>query len=138
VAARHLGRVTPPLEVLAYGPHRHVDPVLFADQIAHGLSGPQGSGDAQIPGAVVVDLLLDVAGLILRERPPGTHGAPGPIAGDRVQATGGVSRPPAAHRLPRHPEQVGEVGFGESQFTAAQGAEAQRLEDFIGQLASVW
>ena len=46
-------------------PHRHVDPVLLADQIAHGLSGPQGRGDVQIPGAVVVDLSLEVAGLIL-------------------------------------------------------------------------
>ena len=88
-------------------------------------------------GAVVVDLLLDAAGLLVRERPPGAHGAPGPIAGDGVQAAGGVSRPPAADRLARDPEQVGDIGFGESQFTAAQGTEPERLEDLIGQLASV-
>ena len=86
---------------------------------------------------MVVDLVLDVAGLILRECPPGAHGASGPIAGDRVQAPVGVRRPPAADRLARHAEQVGDVGLGESQFTAAQGTEAQRLEDLIGQLASV-
>ena len=86
---------------------------------------------------MVVDLSLDVAGLFIGERPPGADGAPGPSAGDRVQATGGVSRPPATDRLASDPEQVGDLGFGESQFTAAQGAEAQGFEDLIGQLARV-
>ena len=85
-----------------------------------------------------IDLLLDVAGLLVRERPPGADGPPGPIAGEGAQAAGGVSRPPAADRLVRDPEQIGDIGLGESQFAAAQGTEAERLEDLIGQLASIW
>src|SRR5438046_8764050 len=42
VTARHLGRVTPPPEVLADGPHWHGGPVLIADPIAAGLTGPDG------------------------------------------------------------------------------------------------
>jgi hypothetical protein len=87
---------------------------------------------------VVIDPTSDPGGLLIRERPPRAHGAPGPIAGDRLRTAGGVSRPPAADRLARCSAQVGDVGFGESQFTAARGSEAQRLEDLIGQLASVW
>ena len=87
---------------------------------------------------MLVDQIPDAAGLLVRERPPGADGAPGPIAGDRLQAAGGVGRPPAADRLARHPEQVGDVGLGESQFAAAQGTEPQGLEDLIGQLASIW
>jgi hypothetical protein len=38
----------------------------------------------------------------------------------------------------RHPEQVGDCGFRQARFDAPQGAEAERLEDFIGQLTSIW
>jgi hypothetical protein len=48
-----------------------------------------------------------------------------------VTDAGGVGRPPAADCLVRHPEQVGDIGLGESQLTAVQSPEAERLEDFI-------
>jgi len=48
-----------------------------------------------------------------------------------VTDAGGVGRPPAADRLVRHPEQVGDIGLGESQLTAVPGPEAERLEDLI-------
>src|SRR5262249_56484508 len=78
VAARRLGRVAPPLEVFADGPHRHVDPALLADQVAHRLAGPHRGGDAQLLGAVVVDQVLDVAGPLRREGPPRAPRAPPP------------------------------------------------------------
>jgi hypothetical protein len=86
----------------------------------------------------MIDPVRDPAGLLVRAGPSGADGTAGPIAGDRVPPAGGVGRPPAADRLRRHPEQVGAVDFGESPLDAAQGAEAKRLEDLIGQLASVW
>jgi hypothetical protein len=43
---------------------------------------------------MLIDLILDAAGLLVRERPPGADGAPGPIAGDGVQATGDVRNYP--------------------------------------------
>src|SRR5690348_5825504 len=94
MAARHLAGIPPSLEVLADGPHRQVDAALGTDQVAHGLAGPRRGGDPQILGAVVVDLLLDAPGLIIRESPAGADGPPGPIAGDRAQAAGDISRPP--------------------------------------------
>jgi hypothetical protein len=59
------------------------------------------------------------------------------VARDRVQAGGGVSRPSATDGLTRDPEQVGDVGFAESEFATVQSAEAEGLENLIGQLASV-
>jgi hypothetical protein len=38
---------------------------------------------------MLIDLIPDAASLLVRERPPGADGAPGPIAGDGVQATSG-------------------------------------------------
>jgi hypothetical protein len=137
MAARHLSRIAPPLEVLADGPHGHVDPALLADQIAHSLAGPQGGRDVQVLGVMFVDLLPDAASVIIRERPAGADGAPGPVAGDRIQSTGGVSRPPAADGLTTQAEEVGHLGLGETQLTASQGAQAEGFQDVIGQLTSV-
>jgi hypothetical protein len=38
----------------------------------------------------------------------------------------------------RDPEQLSDFGFRKALFDAPQGAEAERLEDFIGQLTGVW
>ena len=67
----------------------------------------------------------------------GAEGASGPLLRQGVQSLRGVGRPPAADRLARDPEQVRDVGFGEAQFAAAQGAQAKRLKDVIGQHAGV-
>src|SRR5262249_57910464 len=96
VAARRLGRVAPPLEVFADGPHRHVDPALLADQVAHRLAGPHRGGDAQLLGAVVVDQVLDVAGLLVPEGPPRAHRAAPPLARGRPPAARGARPPPPA------------------------------------------
>src|SRR5262249_33128938 len=127
----------PPPEGVADRPHRPGDPVLVADQVAHGPAAPQRRGDAPLLGAVVVDPIPDPTGLLIREGPSGADGAPGPIAGEGGRAAGGVSRPPAADRLLGYLEQVGDVGLGESQLAAPHRTEAQGLEDLIGQLASV-
>ena len=49
----------------------------------------------------------------------------------------GVGRPPAADGLAADAEEVGDVGFGEAQLTATQGAQAEGFQDLIGQLAGV-
>src|SRR5262249_42401444 len=138
LAAGYLGRIAPPLEVVADRPHRPGDPVLVADQVAHGPAAPQRRGDAPLLGAVGGDQGLGVTGPLVREGPSRADGAPGPIAGEGGRAAGGVRRPPAADRLLGYPEQVGDVGLGESQLAAPHRTEAQGLEDLIGQLASVW
>src|SRR5262249_6387456 len=138
VAARRLGRVAPPLEVLADGPHRHLDPELLTDQVAHRLAAPHRGGDAQLLGAVVVDLILDAAGLLVRERPAGAHGAAGPVTGEGLQAVIGIGGPPSRDGLAGDPEHLGYLGLGVAQLTTAEGAQAEGLKDLIRQLPCIW
>src|SRR5262249_23099556 len=74
--ATPVGGVAPALEVLAPRADRRVDAELLPDQVADGTPGPQRAGDPQFLGALGVDEVLDVAGLLLVEgaaralRPP--------------------------------------------------------------------
>ena len=66
------------------------------------------------------------------ERPAGA------AAGQGRQAVGEVGRPPAADGLVADAQQFGEFQLGVAQLDPPQGAQAQHLEGFIGQLAGVW
>ena len=61
------------------------------------------------------------------------EGAPGPLLRQGVEALRGVGRPPAADRLARDAEQVGDVGFGEAQFAAAKAARRSALRTRYGE-----
>ena len=71
-----------------------------------------------------------------RKRPE-PSGPAGAAAGQGRQAVGGVGRPPAADGFVADAQQVGEFDLGVAQFDAPQGAQAQHLKGFIGQLAGV-
>src|SRR5436190_612644 len=71
VASGLLGGVAPAFEILAYRPNRHRDAVLVADQVLNGPAGPQGTGNAQPLGAVVVDQVLEVLGLVVGQSATG-------------------------------------------------------------------
>jgi hypothetical protein len=61
----------------------------------------------------------------------------GAAAGEGRQAVGEVGGPPAADRLVADAEEFGELQLGVAQLDAPQGAQPQRLEGVIRQLASV-
>ena len=85
----------------------------------------------------MVDQVLDVLCLLVGECTAGADGTAGAVTGQGVRPLPGVGRPPAGNGLPREPEQVGDIGFGEAQLTAVNGTEAESFEDLIGQLAGV-
>ncbi len=80
---------------------------------------------------------LDALGLLVGQEAAGAEGPAGAAAGQGVQAVGGVGGPPAADGLVADAQEVGEFHLGVAQFDAPQGAQAQHLEGFIGQLAGV-
>ena len=86
---------------------------------------------------MVVDQLLDAAGLLVRERPTGAHGAAGPVAGEGIQAVIGIGGPPPRDGLSGHAEQFGHLGLGVAQLTATEGTQPEGFEDLIGQLPCV-
>jgi hypothetical protein len=85
----------------------------------------------------VVDQVPDVPGLLVGAGPARADGASGAVTGPSVRPLPGGGRPPSGDRLPRDPEQVGDIDLGEAEFTPANGTKAERFEDFIGQLAGV-
>lgn len=85
----------------------------------------------------MVDQVLNVLGLLVGEGTASADGTSGAVTRQRVRPLLDVGRPPAGNRLPRDPKQVGDIGFGEAQFTPVNGTQAERFEDFIGQLAGV-
>ncbi len=80
---------------------------------------------------------LDALGLLVGQEAAGAEGSAGTVAGQRSQALGGVGGPPAADGFVADAQQVSEVHLGVAQFDATQGAQAQHLKGFIGQLAGV-
>src|SRR5271166_1109020 len=86
MTARHLGSVAPPLEVLADGPHRHVDPVLLADQLGDGPAGPQRGGDPHLLGAFFVEDRPQPCRLPVVEGTTGADRAAGAVAWESFQA----------------------------------------------------
>jgi cysteine synthase len=137
VAAGSLGRVAPAFEILPDRPNRHREAVLVANQVLNGPARPQGAGDVQRLGAVVVDLVLKVLSLFVGQGAPRADGTSGAVPGQCVQPLLGVGRPPAGHGLLGDPQQGGDIGFGESQFTPMKRTQAECFEDVIGQLTSV-
>jgi hypothetical protein len=99
MAARPLGAIAPAIEILAHGPHRHVDAELLAHQVTDGTPGPQRGGDAQLGGTVAVDEMLDMAGLLVVECAARAQQTSGPLVGQGVEALAAVGGPPTADRL---------------------------------------
>jgi hypothetical protein len=94
--------------------------------------------DAQLFRAVIVDALLDALGLLVGHQAAGADRPAAALAGQGAQALRGVGRPPTADGFVADSQEVGEVQFRVTQFDTSQGAQAQDLKGFIGQLASVW
>jgi hypothetical protein len=89
------------------------------------------------PAVEIGDQVLEVRGLLVGEGTACADGTSGAVTGQSIRPLPGVGRPPSGDRFPRNPEQVGDIGFGEAEFTPANGTETERFEDFIGQLAGV-
>jgi hypothetical protein len=134
---RFLGGITPAVEILPHGPLRQGDAKLLLDQLTHRTSSPEGVRDAQGLRQVVIHTLLDAEGLVIGQQATHTERSPRPGTRQRGRAVGGVSRPPAADGFMADPEQVGEFDFRVAQLDASQGAQAQYLQRFIGQMASI-
>src|SRR5262249_24107148 len=118
-------------------PNRHVDAILFADQVADRRARPQRRGDAQLLGAVLVDESAQLRALLVTEGTARTEGAAGPLVGQASQTVGLVGAPPPRDGLAGNTEYLSHVALAEAHLAAAQGAQAQFQEDFIGQLASI-
>jgi hypothetical protein len=114
-----------------------LDAELVEDQLAHGPACPEGRGDAQLLREVVVEESLDARGLLVVESGPGSRRPSGAVAGQGIDAAGLVGVPPARDGAVADAEDLGHLGVGVAEFTAADGAQAERLEDRFGQLAGV-
>ena len=76
--------------------------------------GPGCRSDPQVFRIVLIDQVLDVAGLLIGEEPARAEGASGALLGKSVESPVGVGRPPAANGLARDPKQVRDLGFGQA------------------------
>ena len=137
MTARHLGSVAPPLEVLADGPHRHVDPVLLADQLGDGPAGPQRGGDPHLLGAFFVEDRPQPCRLPVVEGTTGADRAAGAVAWESFQAMINVGGPPPRDGLPGEAKQFRHLDLRVAQLAAAKGTQSERLEDLVGQLPRV-
>jgi hypothetical protein len=81
--------------------------------------------------------LLEVLALFIGQGSPRAHRTARPFIGKTIQAMRLVRRPPAADGFRRNAEHLRNIALAEPPLAAVQGAQAQRLEDVIGQLASV-
>ena len=61
----------------------------------------------------------------------------GPSYALRVGPFYALTSTPPGNGFPRETEQVSDIGFGEAEFTPVNGTQAERFEDFIGQLTGV-
>jgi len=107
------------------------------DEVADGAARPERGGDAQGFGSVVVDQLLEVAGLRVVEHPAGAGRAAGAVPGQGIPAAAAVGVPPARDGFAGHTEGVGDGGLRQAHQTGAHGAEAESFQGFVGQLAGV-
>ena len=105
--------------------------------VAHGAARPQGVRDAGLLRGVEVEARLDALGLLVGQETAGAEGPTGAAAGEGRQAVGEVGGPPAADGLVADTQEVGEFQLGVAQLDPPPGAQAQRWEGFIGQLAGV-
>src|SRR5208337_1929273 len=121
MTTRHLDRVAPPPEVLADGPHWHVDPKLFADQVGDGPAGPQRRGDPYLLGALLVKDRPEPRRLAVDEGATGANRAAGAFAGEGFHAVLGVGGPPPRDGLPGEAKQFRHLDLGEAQLAAAKG-----------------
>ncbi len=80
----HLGRIAPPPEVLADGPHRHLDLRFLADQRDDGTEGTQRRSDPYILGALLVEDGPKPRCLAVIEGATGADRAVGPLSGEAV------------------------------------------------------
>src|SRR5947209_4703546 len=133
-----LGSVTPASQVLPDRSFRHLDVELLADQVAHRATSPQCLSNAQLLRGVMVDQFLDALGLRLGQQASRAQRSTGTIAGQRRQAIGRVSSPPATDGLMADTQKFSEVHLGVAQFDATQGTHTQNRQGFSGQLAGIW
>src|SRR5262249_5662990 len=129
VAARPLGGEVPAPQVQPDGAHGQGDATLPADQVADGAAVSQPRGAPQCLRAAGPEQLLDTGGLLVGEQAAGAERAARAVAREGIEAAGDVGRPPAADGLAGDPQEVGDLGLGEPQFTAVQGAQTQRFQD---------
>ncbi len=108
------------------------------DQVPHRAAAPQRRSNPQFFGALLIEQLLQVGGLLVIKDSAGAERSSGPLVGQRVEAALGIRAPPARNRLPGHAEQVCDLGLREVHLAAAQSPQPQRLQHFVGQLACVW
>jgi hypothetical protein len=114
VAARHLDRIAPAFEILPYRPHGQLDVELPADQVADRGATPQGRSDPQVFRVVLIEQVLDVAGLRIGKETSRAEGATGAFLRKGIDSPVGVGGPPAANGLAGDPQQVRELGFGQA------------------------
>jgi len=132
MAARPLEGEAPPPQIPADGPLRQIEVEFLADQLADGTAGPQRRRDAQSLGLMRAQEALQEIGLRVGEDPARTHGASGAALWQGEYAVVGVGGPPATDGLAGDAEEFGDLDFGESQLTAAQGTQPERFQNFIG------
>ena len=109
----------------------------MADQIRDRAPGPQRGRNAQLLRAVRAQQLLDTVCLLVREKAARTQRSARALVWESLQATLGISAPPAADRFAGDAEKVGHLSLRESPLTAMQGTQAQGFQDLIGQFASI-
>ena len=76
--------------------------------------------------------LLDVFGLGVGQGAARAQGATRAAMREGLDAVVGVGGPPAGDGLAGDAEDLGDLGFGEAQLAAAQGAQAEGFQDLVG------